>query len=724
MACMIERAVAEKAPVVILGDFNTDWIKFGPSARSLNSIMNNYGLQQLVTQSTRITQHSETLIDLMFVCDTMVRDLINVGSLEMGWSDHSLIHGTFAGPSDEKNESVRMIRSFNKCNVDAIVADLQRAPWQVMETFESIDDKWDYWKSLFFSIIDAHIPLKKARVRKKSLPWITRDIRALMRARNYHCCKAKKTGKEDDWQQYKKLKRLVTVSLRREKLSYFQALSGQTGNNNSKKVWRELSRLLGSKRRCLIESLSINGEAITCKQRIAEKFNEYFSNTATTFNSPSTSDNFVDALQYVSSQRSHFTFSTVDDDDVLGLLNTLDPNKATGSDRISGKLLRISARGICHSLSLLFNSSLKTGEFSSEWKEALVTPVYKKGEKEIVCNYRPISILPVVAKVFERIVHTQLYTYFQENNLLHPAQCGFRSGHSTQDVLVSLVEQCRKALDNDYIVGTIFMDLTKAFDMVDHSILLSKMRSYGVSETELKWFCSYLHRRMQRVCVGGELSNSVAMEKGVPQGSILGPLLFLVYVNDLPNTIVHSSTRQYADDTTLVLVSKNREDLERCLEEDLLAMNKWTEANKLTNPNPNVQKTQLMVLARNRRQKEADQVDIKLEGRKLERSTLVKCLGVIFDDKLKFTEHIKAVKRRACAGLTKLRMLQHSLPPNIKTKLYNAIVLPHLDYCSVIWMECARSLRLELQKLQNYGMRIILNAPPRSSSEELRERLG
>ena len=158
-----------------------------------------------------------------------------------------------------------------------------------------------------------------------------------------------------------------------------------------------------------------------------------------------------------------------------------------------------------------------------------------------------------------------------------------------------------------------------------------------------------------------------------------------------------------------------------CLEEDLQAMNKWTEANKLT---LNVQKTQLMVLARKRRETEADEVEIKLEGKKLERSNVVKCLGVLLDDKLKYTEHVKAVKRKACVGLAKLRMLQHSLPSNIKTKLYNAIVLPHLDYCSVLWMECAKSLRHELQRLQNYGMRLILNAPPRTSSEGLRERLG
>ena len=214
----------------------------------------------------------------------------------------------------------------------------------------------------------------------------------------------------------------------------------------------------------------------------------------------------------------------------MKLLKVLDPNKAIGVDKISGKLLRMTACGISWSLTSLFNSSLKCGDLPSEWKAALVTLVPKNGSSELVGNFRPISVLPVVVKVLERLVHRQLYTYLQENSLLHPTQFEFRPGHSTQDVLVSLVDEWREALDNDELVGAIFMDLSKAFDMVDHAILLQKLAKYGVNGAEMRWFLGYLRDRKQRVRVDAAELEWAEIQRGVPQGSILGPLLFILVV--------------------------------------------------------------------------------------------------------------------------------------------------------------------------------------------------
>ena len=267
---------------------------------------------------------------------------------------------------------------------------------------------------------------------------------------------------------------------------------------------------------------------------------------------------------------------------MLNLLKRVDTNKASGVDRIGAGVLQMAAKGISHSLTSLFNTSLDTGQVPSEWKLAVIIPVPKSGTSESLDNFCPISLLPVVAKVFERLVHQQLFSHLQKYNILHPTQSGFRPRHTTQDVLVGLVDSWRKALDADLLVGAIMMDLSKAFDCVDHSILVRKLRVLWSEWGELRWFQDYLHGRKQRVRVSSAYSTWSDIRRGVPQGSILGPLLFNLYVNDLPEAVGECKTMQYADDTTLSLVRENAKDLEHGLTEGAEKVAEWVRKNKLT----------------------------------------------------------------------------------------------------------------------------------------------
>ena len=355
-----------------------------------------------------------------------------------------------------------------------------------------------------------------------------------------------------------------------------------------------------------------------------------------------------------------------------------------------------------------------------EWKSAHVTPVYKGGDGQLVGNYRPVSVLPVVVKVFEKIVHRQLYNYLQENNVLSPLQFGFSPGHTTQDVVVSMVDEWRKALDEDKLVGSVMLDLSKAFDSVDHGIVLRKLDRYGVRGDELMWFRGYLDGRRQRVCVGEAKSNWCDVLKGVPQGSILGPLLFILYANDLPQAVQQCRVKQYADDTTLSHVSRDVADLENGLTNDLESVVRWVDTNKLR---LNVKKTQLLLMSRKRREHELEQVQVRIGGQEIARSKMVKCLGVVIDDGLKWHGHIAKVRKKCFAGLAKLRRLRDVLPVITKRRIYNAMVLPHLDYCSVVWQECTMELRKKVERIQNYGMRLILSKPAGTPSDGLRQKL-
>ena len=566
-AVMMEKAALEKMDRFVLGDFNCNMLRHDSGALRLEGVALEYGLEQVISCPTRVTETSESMIDLLF---TSTPDSIRkVGCKEVALSDHGLIYGIIANPKQKQQKCFRYVRCWSRCDVDALMSDLGSALWSVMDSLEGIDARWEYWKSLFKQIVDSHIPLRKARIKGKTLPWIGSDVRILMRARNYYCAKAKKTKKEEDWKQYRKLKNRVTWELKRSKLQYFEALSEQSSGNHGK----ELNKILGRGGRQSIEAVRTANGRITDPKAIVEELSSYFS-----LWSGVRGVDEVDADQSaLPSLGCEFKFQKIEVEEVIQLLESLNVNKAMGLDGVSGKLLRMVAPAIARSLVSLFNFSLESGQVASEWKMARVAPVPKGSNSERVDNFRPVSVLSVVAKILERIVHRQLYTYLQEHSILHEAQSGFRPQHTTQDVLVSTIDDWRKALDEDKLVGSITLDLSKAFDTVSHSILHRKLSSYGVRAGELKWFDDYLVGRKQKVCIGAVQSDWSNILRGVPQGSILGPLLFTLYANDLPQAVVQGRVKQYADDTALYCARDNSADLASSLNTDLASVAEWAE---------------------------------------------------------------------------------------------------------------------------------------------------
>ena len=259
---------------------------------------------------------------------------------------------------------------------------------------------------------------------------------------------------------------------------------------------------------------------------------------------------------------------------VCSLLDKLCKSKATGLDKISAKLLRYCPDLLSESLTVIFNCSINTGIFPDEWKCSKVIPLFKHGERRDLNNYRPISIIPVVAKVFERIIYDQIYVFLTDNNLLCNSQSGFRCLHSTVTALLESTNNWAYNIDQGRVNAVVFLDLKKAFDTVNHGILLSKLNAYGLGGAVGNWFKSYLSDRSQKCYVNGHLSNNRTLLCGIPRGTILGPLLFLLYINDLPNCLEHSQARMYADDTNLTFASNNIDDINYHLNHDLANVNK------------------------------------------------------------------------------------------------------------------------------------------------------
>ena len=319
-------------------------------------------------------------------------------------------------------------------------------------------------------------------------------------------------------------------------------------------------------------------------------------------------------------------------------LEALNSKKATGLDDTQARLLKIAASAISKSLCFLLNFSLASGKVPSDWKKAKISAIFKKDSKLDPGNYRPISVLPVISKFLERIVHTQLYTYLNDTGLLTAEQSGFRKTYSTQTSLHKLLENFYLDIESGKMIGMLALDLRKAFDTVNHKILLDKLKHYGISEICLNWFCSYLESRTQMACINGSVSDPLIITTGVPQGSILGPLLFTIYMNDSPKCLQHCKTNVYADDTAICVSASDKAGVTKLMQDDLINVNDWLCANRLSF---HIGKTSCMLVtsAQRRRPMSQDHLGLSLNDNQIVHVKANPYLGITNDQNLHFSIH-------------------------------------------------------------------------------------
>ena len=326
-----------------------------------------------------------------------------------------------------------------------------------------------------------------------------------------------------------------------------------------------------------------------------------------------------------------------------------------------------------------------------------------------------------MAKVFERIVYDQLYRYLTENKLLCCYQSGFRTLHSTVTALIEATDSWSLNVDRGFVNAVVFLDLKKAFGTVNHAILLSKLQAYGIRDSANQWFCSYLRNRMQTCLVNCNKSSETYLPCGVPQGTILGPLLFLLYINDLPNCLMHSQPRMYADDTSITYASNDVEEIERCVNIDLDRIRIWLAANKLT---LNTTKTEFLLIGSRQRLSMLERNPIiEINKFPIKHVSTSKSLGVHIDGNLSWECHINEISKKIASGISAIKRIRYFLPFDILLNVYNSLVQPHFDYCSVVWGNCSKNLSSKLQKLQNRAARVLTFSNYDCSTSELFQNL-
>ena len=465
--------------------------------------------------------------------------------------------------------------------------------------------------------------------------------------------------------------------------------------------------------KCVINKICIDGEEISEPMSIANVLNEYFANIGPKLAAEIPSDNnksncSTDNGCINEGINESFYLEPICQDFVLKQIQGLATNKATGCDNCPVRLIKLAAPVIVHQLTCLINRSITTGTFPQKWKKAKVTPIHKGGDVSEPSNYRPISVLSIFSKILERAVFDQLYKYMNLNKFLNQYQSGFRPLRSTSTALINITDDWLNSFDNGEITGVVMLDLKKAFDTVDLDILIHKLKLYGIDRKGIKWFTSYLQDRSHFTSIQGNSSTSIPIRCGVPQGSIIGPLLFIIYINDLPNNVSNCKVSMYADDTALYYASKDINELVKVINDDLINVTAWLNKNKLS---LNVNKTEVILLGTKSRLRNLphNDINININGTPLSRVKKCKHLGVIVDENLSWSDHIDQVRKKALSGMHVIRKVKNIIPQSTRNLLYNTIVSSHFDYCDVVWGNCGVTLQEKLQKLQNRSARIIRN---------------
>ena len=584
-------------------------------------------------------------------------------------------------------------RSFKNFNEKDFCDDLRRANWNEVTGAENIDSACENFIKIVNTTTDRHAPKVTHRVSNQTPGWITDNLRTAIRERDFLKKKAAQSQNPDDWDRFTTKRNSVNRLKNELKSNYFNNKLNEY-KNCSKKLWQTLKNLLPkSKSRNKIPFVTgENGSEISDNKDIANSFNNFFATIGSTlakdFSSKTSDIN-------VPFNTNTFTPSAISSAKVRKAISSLQNGKATGLDEIGVKILKAGSPILSIYLSHLFNLSLSSGVVPKCWKLKRISPLHKSGSIEDVNNYRPISILPVSMKIFEKLMFDQFYAFLIENNVLNKHQSGFRNRHSTQTAISVVKDFVLKRIEDKQYVGAILIDLKKAFDTVDHQILLKKLFCYGFRDLSFDWIESYLNDRFQSTKVNGELSDLIKEEAfGVPQGSVLGPLFFLLYINDI-NQVMTGFFHLYADDTIFIHHNTTKNALINSLERQMVDLYSWLTLNKLT---LNLDKTECIFFGNSKRVKSCENLKVSLNGSQIKNKQFVKYLGVYIDQLLNWKKHISIIKGKGYNKFNQIRFLSRTLTAETKGLLINSLVMPYFNYCSIIWGSASQTT---LKKLDN-----------------------
>ena len=693
---------SRNAKVNIIGDFNANL--YNPSSKNTNSYLDcvfSNGFYPLISRATHFMGINPTCIDHILTND--IENTIKSGIIQYNISHHmpifSVYHGSYEVHGDKINSIKKRvclnestINGFSKDFLNKLSSEQCSPDICAKESFDGFLNNFNELYNKWF-LHDNTIKCNNPHTKSE---WITIGLAKSCNVKNRLYFLWRKSKSVRDWNNYQDYKRTLDKLLRKAKYDFYDKKFSDC-KSDLKKTWRNINQILGRKRRNHL--LTFNDPDAS------HNFNKYFTSIAHNLLCKNYSDSNINNSphrKYLSPNQHVLEESPFEIKDLEQFIKNLNNNKST---YFSPKVLKGVSSIVCPVLIKIFNKCYTEGYFPEELKVAKVIPLYKnKGEITDISNYRPISMLSVFSKLFEKLMHKKLSQYLECNDIVNSSQYGFRASHSTLHALINATDNVYKSLDNKLHTLGIFIDFSKAFDTVNHDILLDKLHHYGIRGKMFDLLHSYLSNRSQYVYYGNTQSSTLQIDFGVPQGSVLGPLLFIIFINDIINVSNFVKFVLFADDANLFISHTDRYTLYSISNDVLRSIFDYCSINRII---INYEKCCFIEF---NRATSTDELSLSISNYKISRVSKCKFLGVIINENLNWTDQLIAVKKTVSQAIGTLYSAKSALPQKLLRSLYFALVQPYFVYTLPLWGARQTSSEFnDLFKLQKKAIRIITN---------------
>lgn len=703
--CMVKLfSTLNTKPSFICGDFNIDLLNPGKlkSFYDFADTMYSLSLYPMITRPSRITSHSATIIDNIFT--NVLGNLTTSGLLISDISDHLPVFTLFDCELKKMENSTQMLykREKNEQSINGLIFSLSIQDWSPVYNEVDVDKSYDTFLDIFMSLYDEHCPVKellKKSKRNKS-PWLTKGIiNACKKKNNLYKLFIKSKTVEAEL-RYKRYRNKLTDIIRSSKQLYYRQLLYEN-KNNIKRTWDTLNSLIknGCSKSMYPEYFIDKNNEHHNKTEIVNSFNNYFVNIG-----PQLAAEIPNRVAEASITRNQSTFflSAITEQELVNVVLKCKSKSSTDCYDIDMTLVKNIIFHIAKPLTYICNLSFQSGCFPDKMKVAKVLPLFKNGNKHYFTNYRPISLLPQFSKILEKLFNSRLESFLDKHHIINEGQYGFRKQRTTSMAILDAIEGITTNLNEKKIVAGVFIDLKKAFDTINHSILLDKLDRYGIRGVSGDWLKSYLTNRTQYVVMGKHSSEHFDITCGVPQGSVLGPTLFNMYINDIFDVSKSLKFILFADDTTIFCSSENYDDLVSTLNVEMNRVKHWLDVNKLS---LNLNKTKIMLFSSSN--SSYSEIDLIIDGVQIETVNENAFLGVIIDSNISWKAHIRLIKTKISKSISIINRVKFYLDKNALRSLYCTMVLPYFMYCVEIWGNTYQCTIDPLVKLQKRAVRII-----------------